>query len=258
MADHADGRLRIREADHLRGSRLVHRRCPDDDGHERPLRGRQHRALLLSGSADRCHRRRRSGVGGAHSAQDRDGTAHDGQADIGRARSGSGADQPGRRKGQAYRHRPGNGSGAFPDGADGSAHHQALRVTHASEKPFGADVGCADRNRSHLAKRGQEGGGKCLPRKTRAGLCWSVVVRLRHLHPPDTGLGANVGVKRTTSKLLVLVELLNLTFDLELDVRRDSNVKFAPLAFRDRGEKLNLPSMPTKILETIRPRQLGR
>ncbi|CAH1661296.1 hypothetical protein CHELA40_12064 [Chelatococcus asaccharovorans] len=57
----------------------------------------------------------------------------------------------------------------------------------------------------------------------------ALVVRLRHLHPPDTGLGANVGVKRTTSKLLVLVELMNLTFDLELDIRRDSNVKFAPL-----------------------------
>ncbi|CAH1669896.1 hypothetical protein CHELA40_14602 [Chelatococcus asaccharovorans] len=56
-----------------------------------------------------------------------------------------------------------------------------------------------------------------------------LVVRLRHLHPPDSTLGANVGVKKTTSKLLVLVELLNLTFDLEHDVRRDSNVKFAPL-----------------------------
>ncbi|CAH1662229.1 conserved hypothetical protein [Chelatococcus asaccharovorans] len=56
-----------------------------------------------------------------------------------------------------------------------------------------------------------------------------LVVLLRHLHPPDTGLGANVGVKRTTSKLMVLVELLNLTFDPEPDVRRDSNVKFAPL-----------------------------
>ncbi|CAH1669794.1 hypothetical protein CHELA40_14617 [Chelatococcus asaccharovorans] len=55
------------------------------------------------------------------------------------------------------------------------------------------------------------------------------MVRRRHLHPPNTGLGANVGVKRTTSKLLVLVELLNLTFDLELDVGRDSNVKSAPL-----------------------------
>ncbi|CAH1667656.1 hypothetical protein CHELA40_13027 [Chelatococcus asaccharovorans] len=63
------------------------------------------------------------------------------------------------------------------------------------------------------------------------------MVLLRHLHPPDTTLGANVGVKKTTSKLLVLVELLNLTFDLELDVRRDSNVKFAPLA-RDRKGKL--------------------
>ncbi|CAH1681217.1 conserved hypothetical protein [Chelatococcus asaccharovorans] len=55
------------------------------------------------------------------------------------------------------------------------------------------------------------------------------MVRLRHLHPPDTGLGANVGVMRTTSKLLILVEFLNLTFDLEPLVRRDSNVKFAPL-----------------------------
>ncbi|CAH1668042.1 hypothetical protein CHELA40_14869 [Chelatococcus asaccharovorans] len=45
-----------------------------------------------------------------------------------------------------------------------------------------------------------------------------LVVRLRHLHPPDTGLGANVGVKRTTGRLLILVELLNLTFDLEPDV----------------------------------------
>ncbi|CAH1662739.1 hypothetical protein CHELA40_12288 [Chelatococcus asaccharovorans] len=55
-----------------------------------------------------------------------------------------------------------------------------------------------------------------------------LVVLLRHLHPPDTGLGANVGATRTTSKSLVLVELLNLTFDLEPHVRRDSNVKFAP------------------------------
>ncbi|PXW51899.1 hypothetical protein C7450_11854 [Chelatococcus asaccharovorans] len=56
-----------------------------------------------------------------------------------------------------------------------------------------------------------------------------LVVLLRHLHPPDTSLGANVGVRRTTSKLMVLVELLNLTFDLEPHVRRGSNVKFAPL-----------------------------
>ncbi|CAH1669661.1 hypothetical protein CHELA40_14634 [Chelatococcus asaccharovorans] len=33
------------------------------------------------------------------------------------------------------------------------------------------------------------------------------MVLLRHLHPPDSTLGANVGVKKTTSKLLVLVEL---------------------------------------------------
>ncbi|CAH1673834.1 hypothetical protein CHELA40_14043 [Chelatococcus asaccharovorans] len=46
------------------------------------------------------------------------------------------------------------------------------------------------------------------------------------MHPLDTSLGANVGVKRTTSKLLVLLALSNLTFDLELDVGRDSHVKF--------------------------------
>ncbi|CAH1654466.1 hypothetical protein CHELA40_10942 [Chelatococcus asaccharovorans] len=34
-----------------------------------------------------------------------------------------------------------------------------------------------------------------------------LVVLLRHLHPPDTGLGGNVGIKRTTSKLLVLVRI---------------------------------------------------
>ncbi|CAH1654772.1 hypothetical protein CHELA40_10988 [Chelatococcus asaccharovorans] len=56
------------------------------------------------------------------------------------------------------------------------------------------------------------------------------MVRRRHVHPPDTGLGANVGLTRTTSKLLVLVELLNLTFDPEPHVRRDSHVKFAPRA----------------------------
>ncbi|CAH1663875.1 hypothetical protein CHELA40_15479 [Chelatococcus asaccharovorans] len=55
-----------------------------------------------------------------------------------------------------------------------------------------------------------------------------LVVLRRHLHPSDTGLGANVGAKRTTSKLMVLVELLNVTFDLEPHVRRDSHVKFAP------------------------------
>ncbi|CAH1658830.1 hypothetical protein CHELA40_11628 [Chelatococcus asaccharovorans] len=32
------------------------------------------------------------------------------------------------------------------------------------------------------------------------------VVLLRHLHPSDTGLGADVGVKRTTNKLIGLVE----------------------------------------------------
>ncbi|CAH1657080.1 hypothetical protein CHELA40_11371 [Chelatococcus asaccharovorans] len=69
---------------------------------------------------------------------------------------------------------------------------------------------------------------RAVPCKQSFGL-GDLVVLLRHLHPPDGTLGANVGVKKTTSKLLVLVELLNLAFDLEHDVRRDSNVKFAPL-----------------------------
>ncbi|CAH1670055.1 hypothetical protein CHELA40_14578 [Chelatococcus asaccharovorans] len=73
-----------------------------------------------------------------------------------------------------------------------------------------------------------------------------LVVRRRHLHPPDTGLGANVGVTRTTSKLLVLVELLNLTFDLAPHVRRDSNVRFAPLAF-----SLGIP--PCALQDSVQP-----
>ncbi|CAH1652107.1 hypothetical protein CHELA40_10604 [Chelatococcus asaccharovorans] len=36
---------------------------------------------------------------------------------------------------------------------------------------------------------------------------------------------------------MVLVERLNLTFDLELDVRRDSHVKFAPLEGQEAHEK---------------------
>ena len=46
---------------------------------------------------------------------------------------------------------------------------------------------------------------------------------------------ANVAIKGTTSKYLILVELLNLTFAPALDVGRDANVKFVPLeqdAFR--------------------------
>ena len=70
-----------------------------------------------------------------------------------------------------------------------------------------------------------------------------LVVRFQHLHPPDTTLGANVGNRRTSSKLMVLVELLNLTFYLELDVRRDSNVKFAPLEGRNDRRQF-----PQKIL----------
>ena len=43
-----------------------------------------------------------------------------------------------------------------------------------------------------------------------------LVVRSRHLHPLAAHLRANVGIKRTTSNFLFLVELLNLTFEREL------------------------------------------
>jgi hypothetical protein len=57
-----------------------------------------------------------------------------------------------------------------------------------------------------------------------------LVVRFQHLHPIRIGLEANVGNKRTTSKLMILVEFLNLTFDPEIDIKLVSNVKFIPLA----------------------------
>ncbi len=40
---------------------------------------------------------------------------------------------------------------------------------------------------------------------------------------------ANVGNKRTTRKFMILVEFSNLTFDLEADIERVSNVKYIPL-----------------------------
>jgi len=55
------------------------------------------------------------------------------------------------------------------------------------------------------------------------------VVRFRHLPPVAAPARANVGIIRTTSNLLDLVELLNLTFEQEPGRKRDSNVKFAPL-----------------------------
>jgi hypothetical protein len=55
-----------------------------------------------------------------------------------------------------------------------------------------------------------------------------LVVRFRHLHPIAAHSKANVGIAKTTSKYLILVELLNLTFEQESGRNRDSNVKFAP------------------------------
>jgi hypothetical protein len=56
-----------------------------------------------------------------------------------------------------------------------------------------------------------------------------LVVRFQHLHPICISHQANVGNKRTTSKFMILVEFLNLTFDPEADIKRVSNVKFIPL-----------------------------
>ncbi|MCA3564978.1 MAG: hypothetical protein IOC90_13515 [Methylocystis sp.] len=68
-----------------------------------------------------------------------------------------------------------------------------------------------------------------LKEKTLADRKWLLVDRFRHLHPLDITLRANVGIKGTTSKSMILVELLNLTFASTPDVTRDANVKFAPL-----------------------------
>ena len=56
-----------------------------------------------------------------------------------------------------------------------------------------------------------------------------LVVRFQHLHSIDTSRRANVGIKRTASRLLILVDFLNLTFGCAPDVKRDANVKFNPL-----------------------------
>ena len=58
----------------------------------------------------------------------------------------------------------------------------------------------------------------------------ALVVRFRHSLPLATTSRANVGIRRTTSNYMFLVELLNLTLECELCSRRDLNVKFAPLA----------------------------
>ena len=43
-----------------------------------------------------------------------------------------------------------------------------------------------------------------------------LVVRFRHLHPLAARSRANAGIIRTTSNIMILVELLNLTFESEL------------------------------------------
>ncbi len=55
------------------------------------------------------------------------------------------------------------------------------------------------------------------------------MARFQYLHPICIGREANIGNKGTTSKPMILVEFLNLRFDLEADIKRVSNVKFIPL-----------------------------
>ncbi|CAH1666055.1 hypothetical protein CHELA40_15150 [Chelatococcus asaccharovorans] len=55
---------------------------------------------------------------------------------------------------------------------------------------------------------------------------------------------ANVGLTRNTSKLLALVDLLNLTGDLGSHVRRASNVKFAPLVSGNEPSIIPAYSLP--------------
>ncbi len=56
-----------------------------------------------------------------------------------------------------------------------------------------------------------------------------LVVLCQHLHPPAAPLFTNVGIKRTTSKILNLVEFSNLTFENERSCKWVPNVKFIPL-----------------------------
>jgi hypothetical protein len=55
------------------------------------------------------------------------------------------------------------------------------------------------------------------------------VVRFQHSHPIRISREANAGNKRTTGKLVILVEFLNSTFDPDADITRVSNVGFIPL-----------------------------
>jgi hypothetical protein len=68
------------------------------------------------------------------------------------------------------------------------------------------------------------------------------VVRFQHLHPICIAARTNVGNKETTSKLMFLVELLNLTFDFETNIEWVSNVKFVPLEqFHPNASRLGIP-----------------
>ena len=73
------------------------------------------------------------------------------------------------------------------------------------------------------------------------------MVRFQHLHPICIGRQANVGNKRTTSKLMILVEFSNLTFDPEADITWVSNVKFIPLGRSDEPDVLTVAAIDNVV-----------
>ena len=58
-----------------------------------------------------------------------------------------------------------------------------------------------------------------------------LVVCFRHLHPMCSLYACKCRNQKTTSHIRVLVDLLNLTFEMRTRGTRDSNVKFDPLGF---------------------------
>ncbi len=52
-----------------------------------------------------------------------------------------------------------------------------------------------------------------------------LVVRFRHLHPISDSIQANVGIKRTTSNIMIIVDFVILTFDLELSASGNQMLK---------------------------------
>jgi hypothetical protein len=72
-----------------------------------------------------------------------------------------------------------------------------------------------------------------------------LVVPFQYLHPICIGLKASFGNKRTTGEFVILVEFSNSTFNLEINVKLESNVKFIPLDWINCPNKNHLPLTDT-------------